>query len=58
MFGQVFGRENLTVQTYGNVLSCVANLHGLAARELSPEKIDYNDPNYELLVCARAVKRV
>ncbi|MEO8723541.1 MAG: methyltransferase domain-containing protein [Sphingobium sp.] len=57
MFGDVFGRENLTVQTYGNVLSCVANLHGLAARELTPEQIDYNDPNFELLVCARAVKR-
>ncbi len=57
LFGDVFGRENLTVSTYGNVLSCVANLHGLAARELTAEQIDYNDPNFELLVCAHAVKR-
>ena len=56
LFGAAFGRENVSVETYGNVLSCVANLHGLAARELKPEQIDFNDPNYELLVCARAVK--
>lgn len=56
LFRPVFGRENVTVETYGNVLSCVANLHGLAAREIKPEQIEYNDPNYELLVCVRAVK--
>jgi len=56
LFGGAFGRENVTIETYGNVLSCVANLHGLAARELRPEQIDFNDPNYELLVCVRAVK--
>lgn len=56
LFGDVFGRENVSIQTYGNVQSCIANLHGLAAREISAEKIDFNDPNYELIVCARAVK--
>lgn len=56
LFGAAFGRENVAIETYGNVLSCVANLHGLAARELRPDQIDFNDPNYELLVCARAVK--
>ena len=57
LFGDIFGRDNISIETYGNVLSCVANLHGLAAREIRPEQIDYNDPNYELVVCARAVKR-
>lgn len=57
LFGDVFGRENVKVQTYGNVLSCVANLHGLGAGEIRRDQIDYNDPNYELIVCARAVKR-
>ncbi len=57
LFGTVFGKDNVTVETYGNVMSCVANLHGLGAREIKPEQIDYNDPNYELIVCARAVKR-
>lgn len=56
LFGAAFGRDNVAVQTYGNVLSCVANLHGLGAREIKPEQIDYNDPNFELLVCVRAVK--
>ena len=57
LFYPVFGAENVSVETYGNVMSCVANLHGLGAREITSEQIDYNDPNYELLVCVRAVKR-
>lgn len=56
LFSAIFGAGNVRIQTYGNVLSCVANLHGLAAREIKPEQIDYNDPNYELLICVRAVK--
>lgn len=56
IFGDVFGREQITVQTYGNVLTCCANLHGLAASEVPVDKLDYNDPNYELLVCVRAVR--
>lgn len=56
MFGDVFGREQVTVETYGNVLTCCANLHGLGAGEVPAIKLDYNDPNYELLVCVRAVK--
>ena len=56
MFGDVFGREQVQVETYGNVLTCCANLHGLGAREVPADKLDYNDPNYELLVCVRAVR--
>ena len=56
LFGEFFDRERLTVDTYGNVMSCVANLHGLAARELEREEIDYLDRNYELLVTVRAQK--
>ncbi len=56
LFHPVFGKDNVSVETYGNVMSCVANLHGLGAGEIKPDQIDYNDPNYELLVCVRAVK--
>lgn len=57
LFRAAFGKDNVEVTTYGNVLACVANLHGLAASEIDPAEIDYNDPNYELIVCVRAVKR-
>lgn len=56
MFADVFGRENVEVQSYGNVLTTIANLHGLAASEVDPEELNYNDPDYELLVMVRAVK--
>ena len=57
MFGDVFGRENIEVTSYGNILTTIANLHGLAASEVDPEELDFNDPDYELLVMVRATKR-
>ena len=57
MFGDVFGRDNVEVTSYGNILTTIANLHGLAASEIDPVELDHNDPNYELLVMVRAVKR-
>jgi SAM-dependent methyltransferase len=56
MFGDVFGREKVEVSSYGNILTTIANLHGLAASEVEPEQLKFNDPNYELLVMVRAVK--
>lgn len=56
LFGDVFGRENIEVSSYGNILTTIANLHGLAASEVDPEELNYNDPDYELLVMVRAVK--
>jgi SAM-dependent methyltransferase len=44
------------VTAYGNVLSAIASLHGLAAEELTAEELDYADPDYEVLLGARAVK--
>lgn len=54
LFENVFGRENITVVTYGNVLPACAFLHGLAAQELKREELDYRDPDYtrSSLVCA------
>jgi SAM-dependent methyltransferase len=51
-----FGPENLTVQAYGNVLAAVSLLHGLAAGELESHELDYHDPDYQILISARAVK--
>jgi len=56
LFGEVFPDENVTIQTYGNVLTTIGSLHGLGAAELSPQELDYCDPNYELLVTVRAEK--
>ncbi len=56
LFAEVFPTANVTVQAYGNVLVAVAFLHGLAAQELRQEQLDYQDPDYEVLITIRAVK--
>jgi SAM-dependent methyltransferase len=56
LFAEAFSAGSVAVWTYGNVLAAVASLHGLAAEELQPEELDYQDPNYEVLVAVRAQK--
>jgi hypothetical protein len=45
------------VKSHGNVLVASALLQGLAAEELRRQELDYRDPDYELLITLRAVKR-
>ncbi len=54
--GDVFGPERMAVASHGNVLAAIAFLHGLAAEELTPAELDHLDPDYQLLITARAVK--
>ena len=57
LLGDIFGAENVAVKAYGNVLVVVGFLHGLSAHELEPDELDHYDPDYQLLVTARAAKR-
>ena len=57
LFAEVFGPEHVTVQTYGNVLTEIAFLTGLACEELSRHELDANDENFPVVVSVRAVKR-
>jgi hypothetical protein len=54
LFSDAFGSQNVTIVTYGNVLSACAFLHGLAANELKTEELDYNDPDYQVIIGLRA----
>jgi SAM-dependent methyltransferase len=56
LFADVCPDANTTITTYGNVLSAVAFLHGLAVEELAAEELDYVDPDFEVIVGARVVK--
>jgi SAM-dependent methyltransferase len=56
LFEEIFPPENLTIATYGNVLSATAFLQGVATEELKPEELDYFDPNYEVTITIRAIK--
>ena len=57
IFEEVFDPADVTVEAYGNVLSSTAFLYGLAAQDLKTEELDLRDPDYELLIGVRAVKR-
>lgn len=56
LFGDVFGLENVQVETHGNVLVACAFLHGLAVHELSKKELDHQDPDYQVIVTVRAQK--
>lgn len=56
LFGDIFGGEQVTVTAHGNILAAISFLHGLAAHELTPTELAFYDPDYQLLVTARAVK--
>jgi SAM-dependent methyltransferase len=54
-FGAVF--EEVEVVGHGNVLTCAAFLYGFAAEELAPHELAHRDPDYDLLLTIRAVRR-
>jgi glycosyltransferase involved in cell wall biosynthesis len=53
---QVFPPGNSVVESHGNVLTSSAFLYGLAAKELRPSELGYNDPYYPMLITIRATK--
>ena len=55
LFGDVFGTENVEIETHGNVLVACALLYGLATHELSVKELDVHDQDYQVIVtvCAR-----
>lgn len=56
LFEEAFPRENISVRSYGNVLSAISLLEGLAVEDLKKKELEAADPNYELIVAIRAVK--
>ncbi len=56
LLADAFGEEAVTVRAYGNVLASIALLHGFVVDELRTEELDYHDPEYPMLIGARAVR--
>ncbi len=57
LFGEVFGAKHVTVRSYGNVLTAMASLTGMAYEEMSRRELDANDEYFPLIVAVRAVKQ-
>lgn len=56
LFGGMFGPEGVKVDAAGNVLAAAAFLYGLAAEDLAAGALAHHDPDYEVLLCVRAVR--
>ena len=56
LFGGIFGFNNVSVQTYGNILAAVSFLYGLVSDDLTVKELDINDPDYQVLITVRAAK--
>jgi SAM-dependent methyltransferase len=58
LFTEVFPAAAVQVQHRGNVLAANAMLQGLAVEDLRPDELDYDDPDYQLVITVRAVNTV
>ena len=56
LFEEAFPKDNVEVKAYGNVLTAIAFLHGLAIEDLRRKDLDYFDPDYEVSITLRAIK--
>ena len=56
LFAERFGPTGVEVRGTGNVLVSIAFLTGLAVQELTAAELETDDPDFPLLVTARAVK--
>jgi SAM-dependent methyltransferase len=56
LFADVFGREKVSVEFFGNVRLATAYLYGLAAEEIPASVLNPVDRDYPLITCLRAVK--
>lgn len=57
LFGDIFGEEQVSMSVFGNVLSAVAFLEGMACEEFSKRELDRVDERYPMLIAIRAVKK-
>lgn len=56
LFEESFPPGSVTVESHGNVLAASAFLYGLAVKEMRPEDLQRNDPDYQVTITVRAVK--
>jgi hypothetical protein len=56
LFGEVFGAGEVIVRSYGNVLSGIGFLMGMAHEELSCRKLNTHDDYFPLIITIHATK--
>jgi len=58
LLSEQFAPSDVLVRTYGNLLSATAFLYGLSATELGKSELNSCDPDYQVIIAARAVRPV
>ncbi len=53
-----FESTNLQIDAFGNLISAIAFLEGLSVEDLEPRDLDHFDSTFQILVTARAQKRL
>jgi glycosyltransferase involved in cell wall biosynthesis len=56
MLSEVFDPKKIKVDTFGNLLVATAFLYGMGLPELTKKQMQYNDPQYQVIITATAVK--
>jgi SAM-dependent methyltransferase len=56
LWSETFGQDNVTVAPFGNLISVMSFISGVALHELKPDELDHRDRDYELSLTLRAVK--
>jgi SAM-dependent methyltransferase len=57
LLAKAFGDEKVTVKTYGNSVTAAGELRGLSTPDFTKAQLNYHDPRYALVVCARSIKK-
>jgi len=56
MLSELFPEAEISLRSYGNVVTATAFLQGIAAGELTRSELAFSDPAYQLVIVGRAVK--
>lgn len=57
IMAETFPDAEAEIKSFGNVLSASAFLYGMGAKELSKKQLDVHDPNMQVIVTVKAVKK-
>jgi SAM-dependent methyltransferase len=56
LLGEAFKPERVQCESHGKVLTAASHLYGVSASELTPAELQHVDPNYQVVITARAVR--
>jgi glycosyltransferase involved in cell wall biosynthesis/SAM-dependent methyltransferase len=57
MLSESFRIQDTIIDMHGNVLTSTGLLYGMGSGELKKEEYEYTDPDYQVIITARAVKK-